>query len=77
MAVAVRYFASLRERMGRPGDSVDASEVSTIADVWQRVSGNLEMPANTLVALNMEYVDPVQRVTDGDEIAFFPRVTGG
>lgn len=77
MAVAVRYFASLRERMGRAGDSVDASEVSTIADVWQRVSGNPEMPANTLVALNMEYVDPGRRVTDGDEIAFFPRVTGG
>jgi molybdopterin synthase sulfur carrier subunit len=35
------------------------------------------MPANTLAAVNMEYVDLAGPVRDGDEVAFFPPVTGG
>jgi molybdopterin synthase sulfur carrier subunit len=35
------------------------------------------MPPNTLVAINQEYATPEQPVRDGDEVAFFPPVTGG
>jgi len=77
MPIVVKYFASLRERMGRAQDSVESSEVLTVADVWSRVSGGTELPANTLSAVNMEYVGVSHPVQEGDEVAFFPPVTGG
>ncbi len=36
-----------------------------------------ELPDNILSAINMEYVKADARVKDGDEVAFFPPVTGG
>ena len=77
MAIKVKFFASLRERMGRAGDSVPPEHAATVADVWARVAGNASLPANTLVAVNMEYTDLRRQVRDGDEVAFFPPVTGG
>lgn len=78
MAVQVRFFASLRERMGRAETSIDLGGGSaTVADVWARVSGGSPVPANLLAAVNMEYADFDRTVRDGDEVAFFPPVTGG
>lgn len=77
MAIQVKFFASLRERVGRAGDSLPPEQAATVADVWARVAGNIPLPANTLVAVNMEYTDLKRRVRDGDEVAFFPPVTGG
>jgi molybdopterin synthase sulfur carrier subunit len=75
--IQVRFFASLREEMGREGDEVNAAEVATIGEVWSRVADGKERPANLLMARNMEYSDPDTAVCDGDEVAFFPPVTGG
>ncbi len=75
--IQVRFFASLREEMGREGDEIEASEVSTIGEVWERVANGKERPANLLMARNMDYSDPDTPVGDGDEVAFFPPVTGG
>lgn len=77
MPIHVKYFASLRERMGRAEDVVDALDVDTVADVWAHVSEGLELPSNVLVAVNMEYASPDHPVKDGDEVAFFPPITGG
>jgi len=35
------------------------------------------MGNNILISLNMEYVNADNAVKDGDEVAFFPPVTGG
>jgi molybdopterin converting factor small subunit len=35
------------------------------------------MPGNILMAVNQEYAEADQFVSDGDEVAFFPPVTGG
>lgn len=77
MAITVRYFASLRERVGREGDTLEASGPLTVAEVWRRSTGGAALPANTLSAVNMEYAEAGQAVIDGDEVAFFPPVTGG
>ena len=77
MSITVKYFASLKELMGRDRDVVSASAVRTVADVWSQVSDMAELPANTLAAVNMEYVEADHPVQDGDEVAFFPPVTGG
>lgn len=74
--ITVRYFASLRERFGRSEDQVEAAGLSSVADVWRRVSA-APLPANTLVAINQEYASPGSPVRAGDEVAFFPPVTGG
>ena len=77
MTVAVKFFASLKEQMGCDGATVEIGEVATAVDVWLQASGGKPMPANVLVAINMEYADPNHEVHDGDEVGFFPPVTGG
>jgi molybdopterin synthase sulfur carrier subunit len=77
MSIQVRYFAALRERMGRSDDRIDADGVETVADVWARVAPDSPLPGNVLVAINMEHAAIDRSVRDGDEVAFFPPVTGG
>ncbi len=77
MAVQVKYFASLRDRLGRGEDSLAVAEAVTAAEVWRRLWPDTPLPPNTLVAINREYAAPEQPVRDGDEVAFFPPVTGG
>ncbi|MCR4301357.1 MAG: MoaD/ThiS family protein [Sulfuricaulis sp.] len=76
MSITVRFFASLRERLGRDQDIIDSEGIRSAADVWNRVA-QIPLPGNALVAVNMEYARPDQPVRDGDEVAFFPSVTGG
>ena len=77
MSVTVKYFASLRETLGREEQIVDGASVSTVEDVWHQVSGGKPLPGNVLTAVNLTYVPPGHPVRDGDEVAFFPPVTGG
>lgn len=76
MSITVRYFASLRERLGKSEESVDLAGISRVQDIWDRVVGG-GAPPRTLVAVNQEYADFNSAVRDGDEVAFFPPVTGG
>ena len=75
--ITVKYFASLKESLGRDQDMIEADSVSTVKDVWFKVVDHPEYPANLLVAVNMEYADMEHAIEDGDEVAFFPPVTGG
>lgn len=75
--VTIKFFASLREYLGRTEDRLVLDETLTVADVWERVSAGRPVPNRTLVAVNMEYAQFNQEVADGDEVAFFPPVTGG
>ncbi|MEW6693171.1 MAG: MoaD/ThiS family protein [Pseudomonadota bacterium] len=74
--IQVKFFASLRERAGKADMALPAAGLATVADVWAAAT-DFDMPANTLVAVNHEYVARDQAVRDGDEVAFFPPVTGG
>jgi len=81
MGITVRFFASLRERVGK--DNIEISDqqlgegqIATVDDVWAAVVG-FERPANTLAAVNHDYVALDHAVKSGDEVAFFPPVTGG
>jgi sulfur-carrier protein len=77
MPIHVKYFASLRERMGRAEEIIDSERAATVGEVWAYVTEGQTVPANVLVAVNMEYADFNRSVRDGDEVAFFPPVTGG
>lgn len=76
MSIVVRYFASVRERLGRDSDRIEAAGVASVADVWGRATRE-PLPARLLAAVNHEHARLDQAVRDGDEVAFFPPVTGG
>jgi len=77
VTVHVRYFASLRERLGRSDDRLNMEDVLTVTELWSRLWPDTPLPPNTLIAINQEYADPGSVLRDGDEVAFFPPVTGG
>jgi len=77
MTIQVRYFASLREKIGRDADELNATGPQTVEAVWQLATDGEAMPANLLMAVNQSYVKAGASVKDGDEVAFFPPVTGG
>ncbi|MCP5151213.1 MAG: MoaD/ThiS family protein [Ectothiorhodospiraceae bacterium] len=77
MAVTVKLFASLRERLGNAELRLDLARGGDVATVWRMVSGEPALPANVRCAVNLEYVDASHPVRDGDEVGFFPPVTGG
>lgn len=77
MSIRVRYFASLKESLGCDGIDLPGSEPLTVHQVWCQATGQSVLPDNILVAVNMTYADQKTVISDGDEIAFFPPVTGG
>ena len=77
MSIKVRYFASLKESVGRSEDNLNVTGVLTVKEVWNLVSSGKPLPGNILAAVNMDYVGFDSLVKDGDEVAFFPPVTGG
>lgn len=77
--IELRYFARVRELLGRRADTRTYPAGTTIADIWMSLS--LECPA--LVGLtwkpsvNQEYATPETVLRDGDEVVFIPPVSGG
>jgi len=55
--VSVKFFASLREMVGNAESEVAQMNEQTVMDVWKRATQNMTMPENTLMAVNMEYVE--------------------
>ena len=78
MQISIKYFASLRELMGEASSVVDIEESVSVSDLWQSLteSKNIEFD-NVMMAVNMEYVKSEHQLKAGDEVAFFPPVTGG
>lgn len=77
MMIKVKFFASLREHVGCADTEVAENMVKTVNDVWNKVTNDMALPENTLMAINMDYVEASHQVKAGDEVAFFPPVTGG
>lgn len=77
MSIRIRYFASLREKMGRVEEHIAPEGIATVGDIWKAVNQGRPLPDNLLCAVNMEYAEATTAVADGDEVAFFPPVTGG
>ena len=77
MVVTVKFFASLKESLGKSQETLESADIQSVFDVWCQVSGETEMPSNILAAVNASYAGFDDLVKDGDEVAFFPPVTGG
>jgi molybdopterin synthase catalytic subunit/molybdopterin converting factor small subunit len=74
MRVHVKLFAGLRERAGWSERELEG--VERVADVWGALDLGDE-PEGLLYAVNKEYADGVLLLTDGDEVALIPPVSGG
>ncbi len=77
MSIKVRYFASLKEKVGRSDDEFQPTGPVSVQDIWQQLNPKLPIPDTLLAAIDMEYVSLDAKVADGCELAFFPPVTGG
>lgn len=77
MSIKVRYFARLKESIGRSEDNLELAGLLTVDLIWRAANPDKALPENCLAAVNMEYVELHSLVKDGDEVAFFPPVTGG
>lgn len=82
--ISVRFFASIREQLGSSAEQLTAADITSVTDVrlalirehgrhWREV---LEAD-QVVVAVNQEIADWNSPVVSGDEVAFFPPVTGG
>jgi len=83
--VRLLYFAWLRERIGLGEEEArPPAEVTTVAGLveWLRGRGPgyeaaFGTTASVRCAVNQDFADPGAAVRPGDEVAFFPPVTGG
>jgi molybdopterin synthase sulfur carrier subunit len=85
MVIAVHYFASIREALDCELEKLELPDgvgtvneliahlVSTHGEKWISVFDNTQV----LVAVNHEMTDRDAVIAPGDEVAFFPPVTGG
>ena len=77
MSIKVLFFASLRETLNMAEASVASNLARDVQQVWQLSTQNKPLPSNILIAVNQQYADLQTAVSAGDEVAFFPPVTGG
>lgn len=83
--VELLYFASLRETLNIEKEQLELpASVRSIMDLKKHLSARDEVWLSTfsnnmslLVSVNHQMADNLTSIKDGDEIAFFPPVTGG
>jgi len=81
--IKVVFFAALREQLDCSELSISSENLATISDLktelankneqWQQVFTN----SSLLAAVNHDMVNNEELIKSGDEVAFFPPVTGG
>jgi len=77
MAIKVKFFARLREEAGIDEREIPFQQGMSLPEVWRQAGARGGMPDAVLVAVNLEYARGAVTLKDGDEVAFFPAVTGG
>jgi sulfur-carrier protein len=83
--IHVLYFALLRERMGRAEERLPLPPgVATVGGLaaWLRErdaagAATFALGSPVRAAINQDFAAPDAPIRDGDEVAFFPPVTGG
>lgn len=83
MNITVRYFASIREAMGTGSEDLQTS-ATTVGALREELMVRSEAAAQALahgkavrMALNQDMCSGDAALKTGDEVAFFPPVTGG
>lgn len=83
MQVQIKYFASVRETLGRSSETWETSAVTLgdlrLALIQRDALENhpLALGRAVRIALNQVMCEESVELTEGAEVAFFPPVTGG
>jgi molybdopterin converting factor subunit 1 len=81
MHVRVRLFARLRELVGSGELDRDVPDGATVATVWALLvrdqPGIAPYAESMSCAVNADYARMTTPLSDGDEVAFLPPVSGG
>jgi molybdopterin converting factor small subunit len=75
--ISVKLFAGLAESRGWRERRITHVPGMTVADVWRGQTGEDALPPRVLCAVNMDYCAADTVLAPGDEVGFFPPVTGG
>jgi len=83
--VKLRYFAWVRERVGKPEEEIDVPPgVGTVGELMRWLAGQgeeyahaFENPRVIRAAIDRAHVRPETAIAGAHEIAFFPPMTGG
>ncbi|QSX33827.1 molybdopterin synthase sulfur carrier subunit [Shewanella avicenniae] len=81
--INVLFFAQVRELLGTASVQVDSAELTTAAELRALLASQNDKWAQVLdsdkllVAINQTMSQWHATIKDGDEVAFFPPVTGG
>ena len=83
MTLTLRYFAWLRERIGKPSEEVE-TEATTVAGLVEELRGRDEAHAlafadlrSVRVAIDQQLAEIGAPIGGAREVAFFPPMTGG
>ena len=81
IAVTVRYFAILREHLGRSEEQLTVPEGTTAGDILPMVTKGqphlATLQRSLMLMVNADYAPKSRILADGDELAFIPPVSGG
>lgn len=79
--IRMRYFASLREIVGRQEETLDVPKGANVAEMRALLLARYPRLENALAravcAVNHQYVTPETALKAGDEVVFIPPVGGG
>ena len=79
--MTVKFFARLRDIAGSSEMARDVAPGATIGSVWRELANEFPELANyersISSAVNADYAKMDQVLSDGDEVAFLPPVSGG
>jgi MoaE-MoaD fusion protein len=81
MRVRFRYFAMIREVLGRSDEWRELAAGTTAGQAFDALSGEAPrlgpLKTTTLLMVNQEYVAADHPLAEGDEVALIPPVSGG
>ena len=81
MSIRILFFATIADVTGRREMELEAPAHADVASIYARLAqefpGLESRRASILCAVNFEFARQDSPVRDGDEIAFFPPVSGG
>ena len=77
----VKFFAALREAVGRSQVQWELAEGATVETLIAQLQGSVpgleSWAGRAWIAVNRRYAARDTRLHDGDEVALFPPVSGG
>lgn len=82
-SITIRFFARLREELDTDSEAFPCADRQTAGDILTQLShrggpwSQLTHGQPIMIAVNQAMANPQTPVRAGDEVAFFPPVTGG